>query len=296
MAPRSKAVVKPVPPAAAPPAAAKGPSSAAGYEAYDALAGLRWTVAKTMRASPRHYAFRLANPSDDTTGRALGRADHTAVFEPDRFLLDYVLWQGDRRAGKAWEAFEAAHAGRTILKVAEYTKCLAVRDAVRGHPVAGKTLARGKAEQVIQWVDAATGIHCKCKMDWLDPESALYDLKGVPSLEPSLLAATVARAGYHGQMAYYRRGIKAALGVDLPAKLICVEVTAPHDVGVVALDAEALDAGDAMVADILAKVAECTASNTWPGRCAAETTLSLPKWAMGAGADKWGIIVDGVEI
>ncbi len=62
----------------------------------------------------------------------LGRATHTAVFEPERFQLDYALWHGDRR-GKAYKEFaeEATQQGRSILKETEQDTALAIKTPLR---------------------------------------------------------------------------------------------------------------------------------------------------------------------
>ena len=53
----------------------------------------------------------LVHQRADTTALKVGRAVHTAVFEPDRLLRDYVLWDGGDRRGKEWTAFKELHEG-----------------------------------------------------------------------------------------------------------------------------------------------------------------------------------------
>src|SRR5689334_13632573 len=89
------------------------------FEDYRKIDAVNASSLKEMRKSPKHYLHRLKNPIDDTPRLGLGRATHTAVFEPDRLLLDYAVWEGDRR-GKAYAEFCEVNAERTILKTAEY--------------------------------------------------------------------------------------------------------------------------------------------------------------------------------
>lgn len=261
---------------------------------YTTLPGINWTTLKEMRRSPLHYQHRLANPLEDSARLAMGRAAHTAILEPDRFPLEYAVWTGERRAGKEWEAFKAANAGRTIIKADEYATCLAMRDAVRRHPAAAAILqAGGEAEKAVTWTDDATGLPCKGRMDWLG-KYVLADLKTTSDLDPVRFGATAARMGYHTQLAFYRRGVKAATGMDYPVQIIAVESSAPHDVAVFTIDETVLYAGDEEIDELLAKVKACREANAWPGRYPAETTLQLPNWAFGsdaAGADDLDLIV-----
>jgi exodeoxyribonuclease VIII len=247
---------------------------------------------KEMRKSPLHYAYRQAHPMEDTPRLGLGRATHTAVFEPDRFAIDYAVFMGERRAGKEWASFCEQHPDQTILKRAEYETCLAMRDAVRSHPIAGPALTPpGEAEKVLTWTDEETGLPCKARLDWWRP-GLLADLKTAADIDRDRFAATAYRFGYHMQLAFYRAGL-AANGLDAPApKIIAVEAAAPHDVAVLELDDDLLYAGELEVADLLARVAAGRSSGKWPGRYSdAAVALSLPPWVARDDADVWGLMV-----
>lgn len=249
------------------------------FDEYRAIDAVNWSTLKQMRRSPKHYQFIVANPIEDTTRLALGRATHTAVLEPDKFALDYAVFRGPRRAGKDWDAFCAANRGRTILKLDEYATALAMRDAVRAHPIAGPILASGLPEQTFTWTDPETGLECKARPDWLATAAACFaDLKTTVDVDADRFGALSARMGYHGQVAFYRRGLLAH-GLDLPPKIIAVEAAEPHDVAVFAVDEDALYAGDEEVGELLRRVAECRESGKWPGRYETEMRLTLPAWA-----------------
>lgn len=262
------------------------------FDDYRALDAVNWSTLKEMRRSPRHYRHREQSPREDTPRLGLGRATHTAVFEPDRFLLDYAVWEGDRR-GKAYAAFCEQHPSQTILKTAEYETCLAMRDAVRSHPIAGPLLTPpGEAEKVLTWIDAATGLPCKGRIDWWRP-GLLCDLKTTATLDARMFAGTVYRMGYHGQAAFYRAGL-AANGLDAPPmRIIAVEASAPHDVAVFLLDDDAHWRGEVEVAELLARVAAGRFSNQWPGAYPEEAALSLPAWSF---VDEAAQPLDGLDL
>lgn len=250
---------------------------------YDALPGVRWSVLKAMQESPRAYLHRRDNPISDSPGLLLGRAVHTAVLEPDRFPLEYVVFPGKVRRGAQWEQFQTANADKDILKADEYAQCLAIRDAVRAHPVAAEILSHGQSERVIQWKDGATGIACKAKLDWFDfenPGAPLVDLKSTGTFGDRF-AATAARLGYHRQLAFYRQGLKVC-GYEPAdeALIIAAQSDPPHDVCVYRLEAELLDYAWTEVRKLLERLKRCEARNNWPGMAPDEVVkLELPLWA-----------------
>ncbi len=267
-------------------------------DAYGAIGGIHWTCLKEMRRSPKHYKWRLENPIEPTWPMKLGLAVHTAVLESDRFPLDYAVFKGPRRAGKEWEAFELANAGRTILKVPEYEMCLAIRNAVRRHPIANHLLEVGEAEKVLTWTDERTGLDLKGRVDWFNGYG-LVDLKTTADVDPRWFGMTAARQGYHAQLAFYRRGLHAQQ-LDAPAKILAVESEPPHDVIVYSLSEDDLAAGDREIDALLARVVECTRTNVWPGRCDGdETPLQLPAWALcnpDLDPTGLGLVIAGAEV
>jgi hypothetical protein len=264
-----------------------------GRAAYEQIPAVNWTTLREMRRSPLHYRYRCDHPAEETAPMRLGRAVHAAVLEPERFARDYVVFDGPRRQGKAWEAFEAdaLAAGKEILKADEHAECLAIAAAVRAHPLAAQYLAEGRAEQTIAWVDTETGLPCKGRVDWLcdvPGMAALVDLKTTAELDAYRLGASIARLGHHAQIAFYSRGLRA-LGLVQESKLIAVESEAPYDVALFAVAGDALTAGDEEVGQLLRRVAECREKNEWPGRYdATEQELRLPPWLYRDAEDAMG--------
>jgi exodeoxyribonuclease VIII len=247
-------------------------------EEYDAIDAVNYSTLKELRRSPLHYAHRLKTPREDSTRLALGRAVHTAVFEPDRFFLDYALFPGARRAGKDWDECCKANRGRTILKSEEYRTALAIRDAVRSHPVAGPALTPpGEAEKSIVWTDEATGLRAKGRIDWWRV-GLFCDLKTTSDVDRDRFGALAYRMGYHGQLSFYRAGL-IANGLDAPVpRIIAVEAAPPHDVAVFPLDDDLLYQGEILCAELLAAAAAFKFSGLAPGRYPEEVALTLPPW------------------
>lgn len=251
---------------------------------YDQIQAVNWSTLREIATSPKHYRHRLDTPRTDTPAMAFGRAAHCAVLEPDAFPLRYVLRPDgiDRRTkeGKEkWLQLCALSAGKDILDADDYRRCLALRDAVRSHPVA-RSYLDGQTEVVCQWRDEATGIDCKGRIDLVG--RAIVDLKTTTKPLQRFASEAASRA-YHGQMAFYHDGWKAAHGADLPVVLIVVEAEEPHDVAVLRLEAaDALWAGQAEYRRLLAILADCRRTGEWPGQFPEEEALDLPPWAFDA--------------
>jgi len=236
-------------------------------DSYQAIDAVNWSSLKHMRESPALYRHRLAVPRRDTEAMALGRAVHTLVFEPAQFEAEYAIWEGGRRAGKEWEAFCEEHDRRTILREQDAEMVTQLAEAISRHPLVQPYLDGGEFERAITWTDAATGLACKAKPDWLIPDRRiLLDLKTCVSVDGRRFGAVAARLGYHCQLAHYRAGVTAALGWE-PERVLIVaaEKEEPYDVAVFELDPEALYAGAEEVAELLGKVKACRDSGRWPG-------------------------------
>lgn len=250
------------------------------FDDYAAIEAVNWTALKHLRESALAYRHWRVNKPGDTTALALGRITHALVFEPETFERDYAIWDGGRRAGKEWDAFRADHEGRTILKPDELDAAAAMADAVRRHPLVQPYLDGGLFEQILQWTDADTGLHCKARPDWLLPRSrVLLDLKTARTIDGRQFGNAAARYGYHCQLAHYAAGVGAALGwMPEAVKLVAVKKDPPHDVAVFHVADDALFAGSTEVRELLAKLQAHIASDSWPGRYTEEQALQLPAW------------------
>jgi exodeoxyribonuclease VIII len=250
------------------------------FAEYVALKATNWSKLKNLRDSPKHYRHRTLNPDDDSDTLRIGRAMHTLVLEPHKFEGEYVAFDG-RRAGPKWDTFEVEHAHQTILTRKQWDDAHSMAAAILAHPVAAAYLARGEAEKTLVWTDPATGLACKCRVDFLSRTfGAVVDLKSAANIEKRAFENVIMRYGYNCQGAHYRNGaIACGEFVDPVSVIIAVEKTAPFDVGVFRLKPDAIDAGAADVADLLALLKQCTDRDEWPGRYPEEVDMGIPAWA-----------------
>jgi hypothetical protein len=274
---------------------AKRPGLSMTFADYAAAPGINFSTLRFMSQSPLHYLHALNNPPAETPAMLLGRATHTAVFEPQRFQLDYAVWSGDRRGG-AYQQFadEAAAQGRSILKEGEYSTALAIRDSVRGIPEVAALLEKGQPETSLFWVNPQTGLACKGRLDWIAGEGAILDLKTTTSIDPRIFATHAWRMGYFHQAAMYQEGyaVSSGMGTILRCGLIAVEKDPPHACRLFWLDPDSLSNAWSENQGWLNQVKGCMAASVWPGPGPVESELAAPAWAT---ADNEAVDFDGVE-
>jgi hypothetical protein len=247
------------------------------FAEYQQIQAVNWSSLKHMERSPKHYQFERVPPPSETRAMVKGRAGHTAVLEPELFPSEYVVFPGARRAGKEWDAFEAANWDRTILSAKEHGAALALAESVRNHPVAGPLLTGGVSEQVIEWVDEETSLPCKARIDHLKA-MVLTDLKTTATIERRRFQTTAYNLRYHGQTAFYRRGLRAH-GIDPEIWLVAVESAPPFDVAALFVTEDELAVGDELVSRLMLRLVECEATQEWPGSCPNGDRFTLPGWA-----------------
>jgi hypothetical protein len=265
---------------------------------YHAHAAVSKSHLDQVAKSPLHYWARYLDPTrivpEPTPAMAIGSAVHTHVLELDQWDARYVSAPDgiDRRtkAGKAeWEAFTTAATGRTVLPKADADLVMRMAHSVFSHPAAAMLLALpGKAETTHMWTDAATGLQCKCRPDWLtDDGRLLVDLKTTEDASPRGFAKSIAQWRYHVQASWYLDGIEQATGTRPEQFLfLCVEKKAPYAVAVYAADAEMIAAGAQTAARDLDVLATCKAANAWPGYSDQIEPISLPPWMRPGGTQQ----------
>lgn len=239
--------------------------------------------------SPAHYwaAYIDPNrePSQQTPAMRMGTLIHTAVLEPDTLATRTIIApEGiDRRTkdGKAaWAAFEASVNDREIITSDESTLLTRIQERVRNHPVAGKLLADGAAEQSYFATDEQTGELIKCRPDWLTDNGIMVDLKSTDDASPEGFGRSVVNYRYYIQPAWYGDIFQRLYG-DAPAAFvfIAVEKAWPHAIGVYFATREQIEIGRYQYLSDLSRIVECKQSGHWPDFGADEAqALTLPGW------------------
>jgi hypothetical protein len=210
---------------------------------------------------------------EDTPAMAFGRASHVFLLEgEDAFVKECAVIPAgiDRRtkAGKEdWAHFEVMNQGKTIITAEEFRKIIEMRQALQKHPFAPKLLADGVSEQTVIWVDAETGLPCKCRPDRIPSgnKGVLVDLKTCSCAGEYEFCRDVVKYGYCIQSAFYLDGLNAVANNGFDAFcFIALEKGPPYRTETYMLDADFIAYGRYEYRRLLAIEAECRASGVWP--------------------------------
>ena len=107
----------------------------------------------------------------------------------------------------------------------------------------------------------------------------VVDLKTTQSVNPRKFSSDAAKYHYFAQMAFYYQGALAINGNVTGLKIIAVEKSGEHDVGVFNVTDEALAAGQEKIEEWVAILEECKQTGIWTGKTGGkEVDLYAPAW------------------
>jgi len=176
-----------------------------------------------------------------------------------------------------WRAWNEATAGAETIELEDQSQAQAMADAVRRDPIAAEFLKDARTELTMIWNDPRTGILCKGRADILG--RALCDAKGTVSIDKWRFDRECARNQYFGQLVHYSTGAsQLGLKLESPPCIIACEIGPAHDVGVFELSGDYLELARDDYDALMDRLAECLASNRWPGRYSAIQSLTVPNY------------------
>lgn len=256
---------------------------------YHSLDPVSKSQLDTLDLSPaiffaRHRAADRPAPVEKA-GQLEGQIAHCAILEPAEFEKRYVIGPTLKRNTKAWKEFVEAHSGRVAIQHDQYEAATRQAVSVRALPDIRDALATGKPEVSAFWIDAGTGVECRCRPDFVHPVRddavLLLDVKTFSSAAPNEFRRQVARKGYDKQAAMYSDGYEAASGKEVLGFIfLAVENEYPYAANAFMLDDESLDSGRQKYRRNLRTYAECVRTNTWPGYSTGIDVIRLPQWAL----------------
>lgn len=266
-------------------------------DAYHASAAISASALNAMSRSMFHFWSDFIAPDrpprEVTPAMRAGTLAHTAILEPhaihDRYRVRPADIDGRTKEGRAWAA--SVPPGVEIVTAEQMATAAKQRAAVLDVPEVARLLASGAAEQSVFWTDAATGVDCRCRPDWVhtlpDGRVILVDLKTTSDAAPSAFARSVWNFGYHRQAAHYVEGYTAAAGVEVAA-FVFVAVTGAYPFVAVPymLDEEAMERGRAHRAQLLRRYVDCKTADRWPAYGDGVQLLTLPAWTATQGDDQ----------
>lgn len=249
-------------------------------------------------ASPLLYARKYLSGATDTEPRsdafAFGTLFHAALLEGDKAVAQRFVMRPeglDRRTkdGKAaWAELEAS--GKQITSAEDMALVDKMRAAVRSKTTAATLLSRGAPEVVFR-APFAGGLTLQCRCDWFDEVRDAYqrptilDVKTVESIAD--FDRQFRNYAYYRQAGFYQLVVTEAL--KLPGAyprfifLVC-EKGEPNDCALFEPCETTLDYARTECLGLLKRMAECAATNDWPGQPDAVQSISLPDWQLDKGA------------
>lgn len=233
---------------------------------------------------PAKFRWEQANGGRRSDAFDRGSAAHYAVLGcgPEIVPVDAPDW----RTKAAQQQRDAARARGAVPVLAEvWREVQAMADALRAHPVASRLLSReyGEPEATLVWRDDVTGVMLRSCFDLLPHKRGgkvvVADYKSTVLAEPEAFVKTAAGYGYHQQLDFYSRGMKAlGLADEVGFLLVAQEVTPPYLVSVVQFDITALRIGALLNRRAIDLYARCKANDHWPGYGSEIQLVSLPAW------------------
>lgn len=218
----------------------------------------------------------------------LGNAVHAAVLGEGHDIVEITGFADYKKADARALRDEAYAAGKVPLLPKEKLQVDAMEKAVREHPLAGSLFAPGSGipELSIYWTDAATGVRCRVRPDWLKqlPGTTLcVDLKTIKDAAPDTISRAIRDHNYHQQDPLYIDGIEAAGLAPDGCRFIFVFVSkiAPYLITVRELTDQDRDIGRARNERALRIYADCVANDDWPdwtGPVTEIPQIGMPTW------------------
>ena len=257
---------------------------------YQTLPGVRWSVLKSALVSPVQLRHRMDAGRKDTDSLRTGRISDLAILEPDVYEAQRVPVPAEfvTGAGKLSEAKKATEWRQTLphdaLLVTEQEHAVALGQcaAILAHPVASQWLQlTDHAKSAFFWDE--DGIACKAEADAVAPSlGLLWDLKTITAGSDGLTVrqclSHIATYCYHGQLAWYARGLaKGRPHLRITGRgWVFVAKAAPFDVVCIWADDDMVQEGDAIAQEALDVYRTAQDTGTWTGCAPGVVSGHLP--------------------
>ncbi|ART68169.1 hypothetical protein BTO20_05815 [Mycobacterium dioxanotrophicus] len=213
----------------------------------------------------------------------LGKGAEFAVLDPAVHGLKADGTMSEKpTATTKWRnaAAEARERGQVPISLSDHSAAEMLAASVLQHPAAGPIFRDGDAEVSLYHTDPETGVQKRGRVDWLEPNGDIDDVKTSTTANPAELVRKFWTLSYFMQAAWYR-DLVIALGIaENPRfRFVVVEKEPPFVVTVVEYDDQAIAEGQRLNREAIRLYAECQERGVWPGYSDDVVTISLPGWA-----------------
>ncbi|HOX26982.1 MAG TPA: PD-(D/E)XK nuclease-like domain-containing protein [Candidatus Krumholzibacteria bacterium] len=203
----------------------------------------------------------------DRPAYVVGRAAHVLILEGREVYEQTYAFGGPinpktgQPFGSRTKAFQdwADAQGKPVLDDDQAALIESLGAAVQVHKHASALLADGVPEGVVR--AEYCGLPCQSRLDWLNPELGIVDLKTCDNLD---WLQTDARAyGYAHQLAFYRSMVASVTATNLPVYMIAVEKREPLRCGVWRISEEVLGLAQKENEEGIARLKDCRQRDEW---------------------------------
>jgi hypothetical protein len=237
-----------------------------------------------FKRSPAHYRAYLRKAFEPSDAQLIGTAVHQRLLEPEVFAQNHILGpEVEDRRSKVWKDFVAANPDRQVWRAKDWERINRTADNIANHPRVKPLLVGAKIEQSIFWIDAETGVPCRCRPDILFADGLCPDIKTTKDASPESFQYAIRDYSYHMRLAFYIDGIAAVLGLKQDTGiLIAAEKEDPYAVVPYVLEPDAkyrvdpIEQGRKEYRELLKRYAECERTNSWPSYTTDFVGISLP--------------------
>jgi len=255
------------------------------YHSCDGVSSSR--LKRILDWSPLH--FRHAPPVKETDAMRRGTVLHAMALEPETVDDLYLFAPGlklNTKAGKeayAELAEQAEAEGKTLLRE-DPDKLWKVARAIQAHHAWNLIVGEKPSfERSFFWEDSGQLLKCRpdsLNLDYANGSALIVDLKSASDPRDRKFSRQVVDLGYDFSAAMYCAGVEAVLGVACQWAWFVFEPEPPYSTRVVFAGEKWLERGRVLYRQAVDTLAECQASDTWPGLDAGKAVvLDMPKWA-----------------
>ena len=203
----------------------------------------------------------------DRPAYVLGRAAHVLILEGREAYEQAYAFGGPinpktgQPFGSRTKTFQdwAEAKGKPVLDDDQAALIESLSASVLVHKHAAALLADGVAEGVIR--AEYCGVPCQARLDWLNPESGIVDLKTCDNLD--WLQMDARTYGYAYQLAFYRSLAAEITHQRLPVYMIAVEKREPLRTGVWRMSEEVLGLAQKENEEAIARLIACREKDEW---------------------------------
>jgi len=178
-----------------------------------------------------HTEKPLLNRSGSLTPLGFGSAFHALILEPKQFHANFAMTP-KHITGKAKLKFLEENNGKVILSSRDsFLLTIMEKNLIMMNSNWNHLTSEGFAELACFWKCPASGLQCKAKFDWYNPNFGIVDLKTTSAIaNREGMYNAIKDFGYDFQALHYLQGLRSTLPNSLTGFAFCfVEKLEPWD-------------------------------------------------------------------